>query len=137
MLIFYATVWTDYEYGRLLACTGDVEGAKHQFELVLSGKHLEVNAAGKKGKYSLEVGLHIVFSSLLHTPTIEADMYFGRIVIPEHATHQDECGSRSLAAKQKALRCTSISYQSKSYSLSQRSVVYHGELPPIFELSFA
>jgi hypothetical protein len=38
----------DYEYGRLLACMGDKEGARAQFDLVLSGKPLEVNAAGRK-----------------------------------------------------------------------------------------
>ncbi|KAH9976889.1 hypothetical protein BGW80DRAFT_1436138 [Lactifluus volemus] len=37
-----------YEYGRLLACMGDKEGARAQFDLVLSGKPLEVNAAGRK-----------------------------------------------------------------------------------------
>ncbi|KAL1743719.1 hypothetical protein HDZ31DRAFT_83230 [Schizophyllum fasciatum] len=46
-----------YEYGRLLACQGDKAGAHAQFELVLSGKPLEVNAAGRKGKYSLENAL--------------------------------------------------------------------------------
>ena len=45
----------DFEYGRLLARSGDKEGAKVQFDIVLSGKPLEVNAAGRKGKYSLEV----------------------------------------------------------------------------------
>jgi hypothetical protein len=38
----------DYEYGRLLACTGDKEGARVQLDLVLSGKPLEVNNAGRK-----------------------------------------------------------------------------------------
>ncbi|KAL1748304.1 hypothetical protein HDZ31DRAFT_79835 [Schizophyllum fasciatum] len=46
-----------YELGRLLACTGDTAGARRQFELVLSGKHLEVNAAGRKGRYSMEKAL--------------------------------------------------------------------------------
>ncbi|KAG6862884.1 hypothetical protein C0993_001075, partial [Termitomyces sp. T159_Od127] len=45
----------DYEYGRLLACRGDVVGAKREFELVLSGKWLEVGPSGRKGKYSMEV----------------------------------------------------------------------------------
>lgn len=61
---YFWSLCIDYEYGRLLACKGNIEGAKHQFELVLSGKHLEVNAAGKKGKYSLEVR-----SSLYFLPT--------------------------------------------------------------------
>ncbi|KAL1732546.1 hypothetical protein EV714DRAFT_206570 [Schizophyllum commune] len=46
-----------YEYGRLLACQGDKTAAQAQFDLVLSGKPLEVNAAGRKGKYSLENAL--------------------------------------------------------------------------------
>ncbi|KAI0270398.1 hypothetical protein BC834DRAFT_511339 [Gloeopeniophorella convolvens] len=48
-----------FEYGRLLACMGDKEGARTQLDLVFSGKHLEVNAAGRKGKYSLENMLHM------------------------------------------------------------------------------
>ena len=38
----------DFEYGRLLACRGDKEGARVQLDLVMSGKPLEVNAAGRK-----------------------------------------------------------------------------------------
>ena len=38
----------DYEYGRLLACQGDKTAAQAQFDLALSGKPLEVNAAGRK-----------------------------------------------------------------------------------------
>ena len=38
----------DYELGRLLACMGDIDGARTQFDLVLSGRHLEVNATGRK-----------------------------------------------------------------------------------------
>ncbi|KAJ2921771.1 hypothetical protein H1R20_g15320, partial [Candolleomyces eurysporus] len=49
----------NYELGRLLACQGKVEDAKHEFELVLSGRYLEVGASGKKGKYSLENALHV------------------------------------------------------------------------------
>jgi hypothetical protein len=68
---------------------GDKDGARTQLDLVLSGKHLEVNAAGRKvrvqriflikkilipqphsqGKYSLEVCCHdlvIVVSCLAH-----------------------------------------------------------------------
>ncbi|KAG2006390.1 Inclusion body clearance protein IML2 [Coprinopsis cinerea AmutBmut pab1-1] len=48
-----------YELGRLLACQGKVDEARHEFELVLSGKHLEVGPSGKKGKYSLENALHM------------------------------------------------------------------------------
>ena len=42
------TYLIDFEYGRLLACMGDKDGARTQLDLVLSGKHLEVNAAGRK-----------------------------------------------------------------------------------------
>ena len=38
----------DFEYGRLLACMGNKEGARIQLDLLLSGKPLEVNAAGRK-----------------------------------------------------------------------------------------
>jgi len=49
----------DFELGRLLACQGKIAEAKVEFELVLSGKHLEVGPSGKKGKYSLEVSLRL------------------------------------------------------------------------------
>jgi predicted ester cyclase len=61
----------DYELGRLLVCQGDHDSARKEFELVISGKHLEVGPSGKKvrmlpfiystadtrfkGKYSMEV----------------------------------------------------------------------------------
>ncbi|THH15435.1 hypothetical protein EW146_g5037 [Bondarzewia mesenterica] len=48
-----------FEYGRLLACKGDREGARKQLDLVFSGKPLEVNWASRKGKYSLESALHM------------------------------------------------------------------------------
>nr|GAT47379.1 predicted protein [Mycena chlorophos] len=48
-----------YEYGRLVACLGDQTEAKRQFDLVLSGKHLEVGSSGKKGKYSMENALQM------------------------------------------------------------------------------
>ncbi|KAN0080427.1 Protein of unknown function (DUF3808) domain containing protein [Tylopilus felleus] len=53
----YIIYYGHFEYGRLLARSGDKEGAKVQFDIVLSGKPLEVNAAGRKGKYSLENAL--------------------------------------------------------------------------------
>jgi len=40
----------DFEYGRLLACMGDKEGARAQLDLVMSGKPLEVNSAGREGR---------------------------------------------------------------------------------------
>ncbi|KAG5719573.1 hypothetical protein E4T56_gene4275, partial [Termitomyces sp. T112] len=55
----YIVYHAHYEYGRLLACQGDFVGAKREFELVLSGKPLEVGASGRKGKYSMENALHI------------------------------------------------------------------------------
>ncbi|KAG2128052.1 uncharacterized protein EDB93DRAFT_1243607 [Suillus bovinus] len=55
----YIVYYAHFEYGRLLARTGNKDGARMQFDLVLSGKPLEVNAAGRKGKYSLENALHV------------------------------------------------------------------------------
>lgn len=55
----YIVYYAHFEYGRLLARSGNKDGAKTQFNLVLSGKPLEVNAAGRKGKYSLENALHV------------------------------------------------------------------------------
>ncbi|KAG6828152.1 hypothetical protein H0H92_009003 [Tricholoma furcatifolium] len=55
----YLVYHAHFEYGSLLACQGDTDGARREFELVLSGKPLEVNAAGRKGKYSMENRLHI------------------------------------------------------------------------------
>ncbi|KAG1754133.1 hypothetical protein EDD22DRAFT_1001005 [Suillus occidentalis] len=44
----YVVYYAHFEYGRLLAQSGNKDGAKTQFNLVLSGKPLEVNAAGWK-----------------------------------------------------------------------------------------
>ncbi|KAH9900726.1 hypothetical protein C8Q73DRAFT_675481 [Cubamyces lactineus] len=55
----YLVYYAHYEYARLLACQGDKETARIHLELVLSGKPLEVNAAGRKGKYSMENALHV------------------------------------------------------------------------------
>ncbi|KIJ64163.1 hypothetical protein HYDPIDRAFT_112092 [Hydnomerulius pinastri MD-312] len=55
----YLVYYAHFEYGRLLARSGDKDGAKSQFDMVLSGKTLEINAAGRKGKYSLENALHV------------------------------------------------------------------------------
>ncbi|KAI0920179.1 hypothetical protein AcW1_001987 [Taiwanofungus camphoratus] len=54
-LIYYA----HYEYGRLLACTGDTDGARRHLELILSGKSLEATGGTRKGKYSMEDALHV------------------------------------------------------------------------------
>ena len=56
----------DFEYGRLLARCGEKDRAREQLELVLSGKHLEVNASGRKGKYSLEVRSSFYLHFILH-----------------------------------------------------------------------
>jgi len=48
-----------YELGRLLVCAGDFEGGRTHLELVYSGKPLEVNQTGRKGKYSMENALHM------------------------------------------------------------------------------
>ncbi|KAG1873955.1 hypothetical protein F4604DRAFT_1582539 [Suillus subluteus] len=55
----YIVYYAHFEYGRLLARSGNKDGARTQFDLVMSGKPLEVNAAGRKGKYSLENALHM------------------------------------------------------------------------------
>ncbi|KAG8987239.1 hypothetical protein FRB90_003521 [Tulasnella sp. 427] len=47
------------ELGRLYSCLGDLEGAKRELELVNSGKPLEVNAAGRKGKYSMQNAIQV------------------------------------------------------------------------------
>ncbi|KAG1736065.1 hypothetical protein EDD22DRAFT_1010255, partial [Suillus occidentalis] len=44
----YVVYYAYFEYGRLLARSGNKDGAKTQFNLVLSGKPLEVNAVGWK-----------------------------------------------------------------------------------------
>ncbi|KAF7342328.1 hypothetical protein MVEN_01821200 [Mycena venus] len=49
-----------YELGRLTACLGDEAEARRHFDLVLSGKYLEVGPSGRKvGKYSMENALHM------------------------------------------------------------------------------
>ncbi|KAI9507300.1 hypothetical protein F5148DRAFT_1206084 [Russula earlei] len=60
-----------FEYGRLLACMGDKEGARAQLDLLLSGKPLEVNAAGRKGKYSLENELHLRTNAALEALSVD------------------------------------------------------------------
>ncbi|KAF9020224.1 hypothetical protein BDZ89DRAFT_1072405 [Hymenopellis radicata] len=54
-VVYYA----HYEYGRFLSRHGQEDKAREQFELVLSGKHLEVGPSGKKGKYSLKDMVHV------------------------------------------------------------------------------
>ncbi|KAG7096514.1 hypothetical protein E1B28_003943 [Marasmius oreades] len=48
-----------YELGRLLVCQGDIEGGKKHFDMIISGKYLEVGPSGRKGKYSMENALHM------------------------------------------------------------------------------
>ncbi|KZT51274.1 hypothetical protein CALCODRAFT_503722 [Calocera cornea HHB12733] len=55
----YIVYYTHYDLGRLHANIGNIPEAKRQLEMVMSGKPLEVNAAGKKGKYSLENALMV------------------------------------------------------------------------------
>ncbi|KAF7342547.1 hypothetical protein MSAN_02010900 [Mycena sanguinolenta] len=60
-----------YEYGRLLACMDDADGARKHFELVLSGKPLEVGPSGRKvGKYSMENALHMRTQAALEALTL-------------------------------------------------------------------
>ncbi|KAG5634471.1 hypothetical protein H0H81_001836 [Sphagnurus paluster] len=53
------SILEDYEFGRLLTFKHKFEEAKHEFELILSGKHLEVGPSGRKGRYSMENALHM------------------------------------------------------------------------------
>ncbi|KAG8909024.1 hypothetical protein FRB99_000127 [Tulasnella sp. 403] len=54
------------ELGKLYACTGDKAEARRQLEMVLSGKPLEVNPAGRKaGKYSMQNAIHVKAHSAL------------------------------------------------------------------------
>ncbi|THG96566.1 hypothetical protein EW145_g7757 [Phellinidium pouzarii] len=48
--VYYA----HFEMGQLHACMGKKDEARKHFDLVLSGKPLEVNSSTRKGKYSLE-----------------------------------------------------------------------------------
>ncbi|KAH9954696.1 hypothetical protein BC827DRAFT_1241298 [Russula dissimulans] len=66
-IVYYA----HFEYGRLLANMGDKEGARTQLDLVLSGKPLEVNTAGRKGKYSLENELHLRTNAALEALSVD------------------------------------------------------------------
>ncbi|EJD05273.1 uncharacterized protein FOMMEDRAFT_81128 [Fomitiporia mediterranea MF3/22] len=65
-LVYY----THFEMGRLYACMGKKDEARKHFDLILSGKSLEINAHTKKGKYSLESALllrtHAVVDALGH-----------------------------------------------------------------------
>ncbi|KAJ9119540.1 hypothetical protein QFC22_003249 [Naganishia vaughanmartiniae] len=52
--------FTHFEMGRLYSQMGDNESARYEFELVMSGKTLEVNTqARSQGKYSMESALMI------------------------------------------------------------------------------
>ncbi|KAI0713075.1 hypothetical protein C8T65DRAFT_646041 [Cerioporus squamosus] len=55
----YLVYYAHFEYARLLACQGDKDGARMHLELVLSGKPLEVAPGSRKGKFSMENGLHV------------------------------------------------------------------------------
>ncbi|KAG7451588.1 uncharacterized protein BT62DRAFT_984650 [Guyanagaster necrorhizus] len=55
----YVVYHAHYELGRLLACKGNVVEARNHFDLVLSGKYLEVGPSGRKGRYSMESALHM------------------------------------------------------------------------------
>ncbi|KAL5496113.1 hypothetical protein ACEPAH_3030 [Sanghuangporus vaninii] len=65
-LVYY----THFEMGRLLACTGRKQEARKHFDLILSGKNLEVSSHSRKGKYSFESALllrtHAVVDALEH-----------------------------------------------------------------------
>lgn len=46
---------SDYEIGRLFDSMGEYAKARHHFELVMSGKNLELSPKKGKGKVSLQV----------------------------------------------------------------------------------
>ncbi|KAF8153787.1 hypothetical protein B0H34DRAFT_661565 [Crassisporium funariophilum] len=52
----YLVYYAHYEYGRLLVCQGNTSGGKEQFDLVLSGKPLELGTSwrSRRGKYSMQ-----------------------------------------------------------------------------------
>ncbi|KAG6899072.1 hypothetical protein C0995_007246, partial [Termitomyces sp. Mi166 len=62
----YIVYHAHYEYGRLLACRGDIGGAKREFELVMLtlrlGKPLEVGASGRKN--ALHIRTHAALDAL-------------------------------------------------------------------------
>ncbi|KIM66408.1 hypothetical protein SCLCIDRAFT_1211163 [Scleroderma citrinum Foug A] len=55
----YLVYYSHFECGRFLASSGMKDEARKQFDKVISGKTLEANPAGRKGKYSLENALLI------------------------------------------------------------------------------
>lgn len=55
----YLVYYAHFEYGRLLARSDRANEARKLFNSILSGDSLGVNAAGRKGKYSLENALHM------------------------------------------------------------------------------
>ncbi|KAG2355431.1 hypothetical protein BDR07DRAFT_1453781 [Suillus spraguei] len=58
----YVVYYAHFEYGRLRARSGDKDGARTQFDLVMSGKPLEVNAAGRKN--ALHMRTHAALEAL-------------------------------------------------------------------------
>ena len=70
-----------------MRCQGKTEEAREQFELVLSGKTLEVGPSGRKGKYSMEVG-PLLCSSHFSRLWIH-DSYQNALHIRSHAALED------------------------------------------------
>ncbi|KAL9933090.1 hypothetical protein V8E36_007808 [Tilletia maclaganii] len=72
----YLVYFTHYEWGRLKACTGDDEGAKKEFKLVLSGKPLEARGkgsfpGGQKADYLLSSMCIVRSHAALHTLRVQ------------------------------------------------------------------
>lgn len=80
----------DYELGRLLSREGDDEAARKQFDLVLSGKPLETAAHGRRGKYSMEVGV------LASHSEYDADFYVQQALLMRTHAAVDALGHRRL-----------------------------------------
>ncbi|EPS94824.1 hypothetical protein FOMPIDRAFT_1152789 [Fomitopsis schrenkii] len=59
VLDHYLNYYAHFEYGRLLACKGEKAQAREHLELVMSGKPLEGPGVHRKGKFSMENGLHV------------------------------------------------------------------------------
>lgn len=51
---------SDYELGRLYHAQGLWKRAREEYDLVLTGKHLETSTKKGKGKVSLQVSCHLI-----------------------------------------------------------------------------
>lgn len=63
----YLWILPDYELGRLFESRGEWSKAREQFEIVMSGKNMEVSTKKGKGKVSLQVSHDSFLSSYLRS----------------------------------------------------------------------